>query len=956
MGWYLLQHDSVGNATREVRLDLKTVCSNVFGHGRKGENNVKTVSQELLRRDVRFLGDMLGGVIRDLAGESALERVETIRKLSRERRAGDLSAESELTQVIGSLDESETRVVTRAFSIFFDLANLAEDRHRVRVLRSRERDRHPHPRYESIGDAILRMRDAGMTADAVQAALNRLSIELVFTAHPSEAKRRSHRSKIRRMRQALEELERDDLLPRERRKLENQLRTELVVLWQSEFLRPSHPTVLQEVRRGLSIAPRLWEVVPEIYRDMRRALSECYPETEFHLPLFLKFGSWIGGDRDGHPHVTSGVTRETLQLLRAAAIDAHLQRCQQLAEFLSVSENEVVGAEALKPRIAAAVSRWPALEQAIGSMASMETWRQWLTLIEWRLQQSRAAMIGDVLPPGAYRDGSELEQDVRVLVESLQENRARKILCEPLLEWLDLVRVFGLHMTGLDVRQDARVYREVMTELFARLQITDDFASLAEDQRQELLSRTISRASNIPREGLSPQALETLDLFQLLHDAIVAFGPKCLGSHVISMTSVPSDMLTVLWLWRWAQVVGSPSGVDVAAFPEQLSIVPLFEKIDDLKRGPATLDAILNQPLYAAHLRHQGSRQIVMIGYSDSTKDGGYLAACWGLYRAQSELKAVADRHGVDLTFFHGRGGSLGRGGGPAARGIFSLPPDALDGSLRLTEQGEVLAERYDDDQIAYRHLEQVTSATLLASALPVRAAKSSWVKIMERIAQRSFQVYRELVDQPGFIEFFGAATPIDEIETLNIGSRPARRRGQRSLADLRAIPWVFSWTQNRCLIPAWYGLGTVLTELTDEETDDWQIAREMYREWPFFQATIDNAALALAKADSFIASRYADLVESGDVRRRIGAMILEQRDRAHGAILSLTGDMHLLSNSPWLQASIDARNPYIDPLNLIQIELIQRRRRLAAADGERVRELLRLTVQGIAAGMRTTG
>lgn len=279
MGWYLLQHDSVGNATREVRLDLKTVCSNVFGHGRKGENNVKTVSQELLRRDVRFLGDMLGGVIRDLAGESALERVETIRKLSRERRAGDLSAESELTQVIGSLDESETRVVTRAFSIFFDLANLAEDRHRVRVLRSRERDRHPHPRYESIGDAILRMRDAGMTADAVQAALNRLSIELVFTAHPSEAKRRSHRSKIRRMRQALEELERDDLLPRERRKLENQLRTELVVLWQSEFLRPSHPTVLQEVRRGLSIAPRLWEVVPEIYRDMRRALSECYPET-----------------------------------------------------------------------------------------------------------------------------------------------------------------------------------------------------------------------------------------------------------------------------------------------------------------------------------------------------------------------------------------------------------------------------------------------------------------------------------------------------------------------------------------------------------------------------------------------------------------------------------------------------------------------------------------------------
>lgn len=917
---------------------------------------METVNQELLRRDVRFLGDMLGEVIRELVGQQALDRVEEIRKVSRERRIGSPSVEAGLARMIASLDESEARIVTRAFSIFFDLANLAEDRHRVRVLRSREHDRHPHPRSESIGEAILKMRDAGLTPDEVQTALDRLSIELVFTAHPSEAKRRSHRSKIRRMRQILEELERAELLPRERRKLENQLRTELTVLWQSEFLRPSRPTVLQEVRRGLSIAPRLWEVVPEVYRDMRRALSDCYPGTAFHLPLFLQFGSWIGGDRDGHPHVTSEVTSRTLHLLREAAIDSHLQRCQDLSEFLSLSANEAPGAVALETRISAAVNQWPVLEQAVQSIASMETWRRWLAVIEWRLQQSRTAVIGEVLPSGAYRDGNELEQDVSALVESLRENPAEQFLCDRLFEWQDLVRVFGLHMTRLDVRQDARVYREVMTELLARLKVTDDFASLAEDQRQAVLSQTIPWSGDIPREGLSAQTLETLSLFRLLYDAMAAFGPKCLGSHVISMTSVPSDMLTVLWLWRWAQVAGSLPGVDVTALSDQLSIAPLFEKIDDLKRGPATLDSILSQPLYAAHLRHQGSRQMVMIGYSDSTKDGGYLAACWGLYRAQSELKSVADRYQVDLTFFHGRGGSLGRGGGPAARGIFSLPPDALDGSLRLTEQGEILAERYDDDQIAYRHLEQVTSATLLASAMPARIVKPAWVQIMERIAERSFHVYRELVEQPGFIEFFGAATPIDEIETLNIGSRPARRRGQRTLADLRAIPWVFSWTQNRCLIPAWYGLGAALTELQDEETNDWQTVREMYREWPFFQATIDNAALALAKTDPFIASRYAELVENADVRQRIGAMIQEQRDRASGAILSLTGDAHLLSNSPWLQASIDVRNPYIDPLNLIQIELIRRRRSLPTGDGERIRELLRLTVQGIAAGMRTTG
>jgi phosphoenolpyruvate carboxylase len=917
---------------------------------------METVNQELLRRDVRFLGDMLGEVIRDLAGQPALDRVEEIRKVARERRTGLPAAESGLTRLIASLDEADARTVTRAFSIFFDLANLAEDRHRVRVLRSRERNRHPQPRHESIGDAILKMRDAGMTPDAVQSALDRLSIELVFTAHPSEAKRRSHRSKIRRMRQALEELERDDLLPRERRKRENHLRTELTVLWQSEFLRPSRPTVLQEVHRGLSIAPRLWEVVPEIYDDMRRALSDCYPGAEFRLPVFLQFGSWIGGDRDGHPHVTSEVTERTLHLLRKAAIDSHLQRCKDLSEFLSISDNEAPGAGALKTRISEAVRRWPALDQAVQSVASMETWRQWLAVIEWRLQQSRAAAIGEVVPPGAYRDGNELARDVAALVDSLQDNRGERFISDQLREWLDLVRVFGLHMMRLDVRQDARVYREVMTELLARLQITDDFASLAEDQRQAVLSQTIPWSADIPRAGLSAQTLETLSLFRLLYDAMAAFGPNCLGSHVISMTSVPSDMLTVLWLWRWAQVVGSPPDVDVTTLSDQLSIAPLFEKIDDLKRGPETLDSILGQPLYAAHLRHQGSRQMVMIGYSDSTKDGGYLAACWGLYRAQSELKRVANRYQVDLTFFHGRGGSLGRGGGPAARGIFSLPPDALDGSLRLTEQGEILAERYDDDQIAYRHLEQVTSATLLASALPARMVKPAWVEIMERISERSLQVYRELVDQPGFIEFFGAATPIDEIETLNIGSRPARRRGQRTLAELRAIPWVFSWTQNRCLIPAWYGLGTALTELQDEKTNDWQTVREMYREWPFFQATIDNAALALAKADPFIAGHYAELVENGDVRQRIGAMIQEQRDRACDAILSLTGDAHLLSNSPWLQASIDVRNPYIDPLNLIQIELIRRRRSLPAGDGERIRELLRLTVQGIAAGMRTTG
>ena len=918
------------------------------------------VNNELLRRDVRTLGDMLGDVIRELAGESTLERVEEIRKVARERRSGVAEGECELTRLIEALDEPAARDVTRAFSIFFDLANIAEDRHRVRILRSREMERHPQPRSESIGDAIGKLKEAGFTPVETQSALDRLAIELVFTAHPSEAKRRSLRVKLRRMRQALEDLDLTDLLPRERQKLENLLRTEMTVLWQSEFLRPTRPTVLQEVRRGLTIAPRLWEVVPGIYGDMRRALEVCYPGVEFRLPVFLKFGSWIGGDRDGHPHVTHDVTAQTLLWLREAAVKAHLAQCRQLAEFLSISANESTIGTKLNDEFEAASTKWPILKERVQAIPAAETCRLWLAVIEWRLEQSFGTSVSEALPDGAYRDGAELEIDVLKLIESLRGLGSRRLIANELLPWLDLVRVFGLHMNRLDVRQDARRHIEVMTEVFAKAGVTENFEALSEDERQAVLARTMPWKEEIPHEGLSPHVVETLQLFRLLHSAMVTFGPNCLGSHIISLTSTPSDMLSVLWLWRWAQTVGNPPGTDVANLEDQLAISPLFEKIGDLKRGPETLEAILKQPLYASHVAKLGSRQIVMVGYSDSTKDGGYLAACWGLYRSQSELQRTADRYGVKLTFFHGRGGSLGRGGGPAARGIYSLPPEALDGSLRLTEQGEVLAERYDDDQIAYRHLEQVTSATLLASALPARTAKPAWSVVMEQLSRRSYDAYRELVDQPGFIEFFSSATPIDEIESLNIGSRPARRRGERTLADLRAIPWVFSWTQNRSMIPAWYGLGTALTEIMDHRPGEWQTIYEMFRQWPFFQATIENAALALAKADTFISSRYADLVENQEVRQRIGSMIDAERERSRRTILALTGGSDLLSTTPWLQASIDARNPYIDPLNLIQIELVQRRRGLPAEtppeDAERLRGLLRLTVQGIAAGMRTTG
>ncbi len=913
-----------------------------------------TVSSDFLRRDVRALGDLLGEVITESAGSEALALIETIRQLSRRRRSGDHGAEAELAERISKLTLPEARVVARAFSVFFDLANLAEDRHRIRVLRARVQEAAPNPISETIAAGIAKLRDEGFTAAQLQLAIDAVKIELVFTAHPSEAKRRSIRAKLRRMRHAIQELDRQDLLQRERERLEMQIRADLTVLWQTDFLRPAKPTVLEEVERGLSITPRLVEVVPQVYDSLRRALEMYYPGDKFQIPLFLRFGSWMGGDRDGNPHVTAAVSRQTLLWLRESAIGQHQAVCKKMYDFLSLSTHESPAEPVILQRLAERSAEWPDLCQSLEPVAPLEVYRRWVRMIQWRLEKSMPADAGARIPVGGYRDGAELFADLQVIQDSLTAHHSQLLAKTEVQRWLDLARVFGLHLTRLDVRQDARRYREIMTDVLSSLGIVEGYGDLPEETRCVILSQSLPWTKPIAADKLAPLSLDTLELFRLLHAAIRSFGPDCLGGHVISLTQCPSDILNVLWLWRWAQTTASET------ISDELQIIPLFEKIEDLKNAAQTLDAILSHPLYRDHVSRLGNRQIIMVGYSDSTKDGGYLAACWGLYRAQSQLQAVAEKQGVALTFFHGRGGSLGRGGGPAARGILSLPPEALDGSLRLTEQGEVLAERYDDTQVAFRHLEQVAWATLTASALPGVQVKPVWREMIEELSERSYTAYRELVDQPGFIQFFASATPIDEIENLPIGSRPARRRGERTLGDLRAIPWVFSWTQNRCLIPAWYGLGTALAEVKYRDRTRWNTVCEMYRTWPFMQATIENAVLALAKADMYIAHHYVDLEEDTDIRQRCWSLIAAERDRTRQALLDMVGGDELLATNPWFFSSIDARNPYIDPLNLIQVDLLRRRRMLPAeatdAEREQLRDMLRLTVQGIAAGMRTTG
>ena len=928
------------------------------------------VNDDLLRRDVQLLGNMLGSVIVQLAGQEEFALVEEIRGLARDRRAGRHDAERILAARIESLDTAQAEIVARALSIYFDLVNIAEDRQRVRVLRDRERQRSPEPIGESLAAGIAELKSLGLSAADVQQALDPLAIELVFTAHPSEAKRQSIRAKLRRMRYSLKELDRSDLLPRERLEHEGNLQSELDVLWQTEFLRPTRPTVLDEVDRGLSIMPRLWEAVPQVYDSLRRGLAASYPGETFQVPAFLRFGSWMGGDRDGNPFVTANITEQTLLRLRSDAIDRHLGWCTRLHKLLTISLHAAGGGRLLVERLETLAATWPDLAAALAPLAPNEIYRRWLGMMSFRLEQSRAESLQAPIRAAGYSSGGDLEADVALLVDCLGHDRG---LAEasPATHWLDLVRTFGLHMTGLDVRQGAPTYTELMGEILAatgHVTTPTAYVTLDEPAQRAVLVGSLPKSRGkslappaaadnagvnaVPEASLSPLATDTLRLFEVLHAAVARFGPMCVGTAIISLTRTPADVLTVLWLWRWARASAAARGEPLAA--SDISIAPLFEKIDDLTHAHETLAAILEEPSYRNYLAGRDHRQIVMVGYSDSTKDGGYLAACCALQTAQDSLHAAAAARGVSLTFFHGRGGSLGRGGGPAARGILSLPPETLDGSLRLTEQGEVLAERYDDTEVACRHLEQVSWATLVASSVRRSEPHREWTDIATRMAERSWTVYRELVDQPGFIRYFSETTPIDDIETLPIASRPSRRRGERTLDDLRAIPWVFAWTQSRCMIPAWYGLGTALVEVKYDDRHAWQNICDMYRQWPFFQATIDNATLALAKADMYIAQRYSELVDDADVRRPIWQRIAAERDRTRQAILDIVGGGELLATTPWFQRSIEARNPYIDPLNLIQIEFMRRRRQ--RPDDESLRDLLRLCVQGIAAGMRTTG
>lgn len=921
-------------------------------------------ADELLRREIDALGRLFGEVLRQFAGEEAFELVERVRALAKRFRDGEEAAGDELATLLKDLTEHQLQLVIKAFSCFLELANLAEDRQRVRSLRSRQLRDASKPQKESIRAALHTLKEQGFSAEQVKQALANVDVELVFTAHPTEAKRKSLRSKLRAIRQTLSALDNESLMPSEERAEQLALRREIVKLWQTDLVRPLRPTVMEEVQRGLSFQPVLWRTVPRIMGELREAVAECYPESKLQTPRVLRFGSWMGGDRDGHPHVTPPVTQETIVWLRRAAIASHLETCERLGDSLSMSCSDQRECPVLISAARQAAEKYPAIKPRLERIATLEGYRSWLAVIAYRLKQTAVEDWETPRPEGAYDSAAEFGQDVQLIANALADSGNVEVLETEIQPWIDQIAAFGFRTARLDIRQHAEVYRSVMEEIWIKAQRLDpDGPPLDEPARLKLLVDTMPIASSLSPIHLSAEAEKTLELFRVLRRTARRFGMEALGGHVISMTTAPSDLLTVLWLWKWSERVDLPIDPHIGDNDEEdrLPIVPLFETIDDLRSGRDILATALAEPIYREYLRAQGDEQMVMIGYSDSTKDGGYLTAAWELQCGQMELHAKAKAEGIDITFFHGRGGSLGRGGGPAARAILSLPSATFDGSLRLTEQGEVLAERYDDPRIAHRHLEQVVWSVLMAATHNSDNQPPEWRETMQQLANLSLDDYHNLVDHEGFVPFFRTATPIAGIEGLQIGSRPAKRKKGDRIQDLRAIPWVFSWTQCRCLLPAWYGLGSAVSKLLEQQPDAAPKLQTMYRDWRFFRATIDNSMLAVAKSNLSVFRRYAVLAGDDPVAKEIAGMLIEEYERTRQAILTITETSELLENIPWLQRSITVRNGYVDPLNFIQIELMQR-----AADAnpddmseeaaEEMNRLMQRVIKGVAAGMRTTG
>jgi phosphoenolpyruvate carboxylase len=913
-----------------------------------------------LVEDIRLLGRILGDVIREQEGVEAFELVERIRKLSVAfRRDADHEADKALKQLLKTLTSDQAVSVIRAFTYFSHLANLAEDRHHIR--RREVHERAGDTQEGSIEVALARLRWAGIAGKTVAQTLAHSYLSPVLTAHPTEVQRKSILDAERDIARLLAErdeiraraLPKDALAPRELAANEVQVRARVMQLWQTRLLRFTKLKVADEIETSLSYYEATFlREIPKLYGQLERELGN-HP-----VASFLRMGQWIGGDRDGNPNVTAQTLEYALRRQCEVALRHYLTELFWLGSELSLS--------ALLVGITPAMRALADASPDVNEHRLDEPYRRAVTGMYSRLAATLKELTGGdaarhAVPPGnPYLKAEELLADLAVIRDSLRAHHADALVHQRLQPLMRAVEVFGFHLATVDLRQNSEQHEEVVAELLATARIEPAYRKLDETAKRGLLMKLLEDARPLRVHGVaySEHAQRELAIFETARRMRERFGAQAIRHYIISHTEAVSDLLEVLLLQK---EVGLLRGTLDAAAASDLIAVPLFETIEDLRNAAPIMRDFFALPGVARMVRRSGAEQDIMLGYSDSNKDGGIFTSNWELYRAEIALvdlfEQLANSHDIQLRLFHGRGGTVGRGGGPSYQAILAQPPGTVRGQIRLTEQGEVIASKYANPEIGRRNLETLVAATLEATLLqPTKTAPRTFLEAAEQISQASMAAYRALVyETPGFVDFFFGATPIREIAELNIGSRPASRKASQRIEDLRAIPWSFSWGQCRVTLPGWYGFGTaVAVFLGEHRKERLALLQKMYRQWPFFRTLLSNMDMVLAKSDLALASRYAELVGDSRLRKRIFGAIEEEWHRTADALAAITGERNRLAGNPSLARSIKHRFPYIDPLHHLQVELV-RRWREGKAD-ERARRGIHLAINGIAAGLRNTG
>lgn len=908
---------------------------------------------EPLRRDINLLGQLLGKVLIEQEGEDFFGTEEEIRLLCKRLRFDyDSELDRRLREQISQMSAEKLEKVVRAFSVYFQLVNIAERYHRVRRRRQYESSPDHPPQRASLGSTLSRMEEKGMGATDLQRELDRLDVGLVLTAHPTEALRRSVRRKHVNIGEMLESLETNILTWRDRQRLEEMLAEEITLLWQTDELRARRPEVTQEIQRTLLFFENpLISATLDVYREFEDELERRFPQDTPQLGQILSFGSWVGGDQDGNPFVKAETLSTALKLHRKLILQRHRDSILRLADHMSQSRQLV----SISEKLLRSIERNEELLQEMPGQDQddpNESYRRKLLLISERLRRT----LEDPDAPHAYPGVGSYIEDLLIVQDSLLEHGGERIANGGLRDCIRQARTFGFHLAKLDVRQESSVVVKAASELVSR-STDEDLLNMEEPQKADALRQLLTTPDlDLPEpEDMTEETRGILETFRRIQQAREEFSVPPVETFILSMTHEASDVLSAQLLARRAGLLQTDEAGRCAA--NYLRVTPLFETIADLTHAPEVLRRLLEDPFYRSSLKESDDLQEIMLGYSDSGKDAGYITSNWTLYKAQQLLTEVAREHGVELRLFHGRGGSAGRGGGPSYEAIKAQPAGTLDGKIRITEQGEVISFKYSMQGLARRNLNTVLAAVLEAT-VEDPGPSTRWVEVMDDLSNIARDTYRSLVyGDEQFLEFFSEASPIRELSLLNMGSRPARREQSLSVESLRAIPWVFAWTQNRFLLPSWYGAGTALASYT-KNPDGLDTLREMCSEWPFFKTLINFMQMTLAKNDMRIADTYTDLIGDHELRDRMWDIISVEHASCVKSLLQITGNSNLLDDNPVLQRSIRLRNPYVDPLSYIQVNLLRRLRALSDESPERdatLNTLLR-TISGISSGMLNTG